>query len=188
MIRKKLKVLTEQEYSVIGTKEPRGTYDRETREKLYWIIEKLRQGKKERTWFERGIYKKFCHADFGLLVRDDIESGGVIAFQGEVRVEGRFVGEIKTSGTLFIAQSGNVVGTVRARSVVCEGAIKGIVHATQKVVIHAKGTIEGDVDTPSFQIDPGGRLEGRCFMMSKASVRKKGPAQVYSGATLGSIN
>lgn len=188
MIRKKLKVLTEQEYSVIGTKEPRGIYDRETREKLYWIIEKLRQSKKACSWFERGIYKKFCHADFGLLIREDVESGGVITFQGEVRVEGRFGGEIKAGGTLFIAQGGNIVGTIRARNVVCEGTIKGIVHATQKVVIHAKGSIEGNVDTPTFQIDPGGRLEGRCFMMSKASVREKGQTQALSSATLGIIN
>jgi hypothetical protein len=41
MVEKKLKNLTLSEYKFLEDKDPQGIYDRETREKLYWIIAKL---------------------------------------------------------------------------------------------------------------------------------------------------
>lgn len=162
MLKKKLKAITEEECDLLESKEPRGTYDRETREKLYWIIEKLRQNKRERTWFESGLYRKFRNADFGLLVRGDTE--GEINFDGTVRIEGKFKGPVNVRDSLFIAGYGKVIGDIHADTVVCKGRITGDVRALKRVEIQPDGIIEGNVHAPSFQIEPGGRFEGRCHM------------------------
>lgn len=172
MLRRKLKAITDEECDLLESKEPFGIYDRDTREKLYGIIEKLKQGKKERTWFESGLYKKFRNADFGLLVRGDTE--GQISFQGTVRIEGKFKGNVKVGDKLLIAYYGNVIGDVHADTIVCKGKIRGAVHAGRKVEVHPDGVIEGNVHAPSFQIDPGGRFEGRCHMTAAPKTKKNG--------------
>lgn len=164
MVRKKLKVLSAQEYGLIESKDPLGIYDHETREALYWVIEKLRQGKKESTWFEGRLYNKFRRANFGLLVNKDSESEGAINFQGTVRIEGRFEGQVKVDGTLVVTESGSVVGNIETETLICQGKIRGSVEASRKVEISCNASVEGDILTPSFQIDRGARFEGRCRM------------------------
>jgi lipoprotein-anchoring transpeptidase ErfK/SrfK len=63
----KLTVLTITEYNLIGNKDPNGSYDRKTREKLYWIIGKLRAHTLTLSRLERRVLKKFSTATFGAL-------------------------------------------------------------------------------------------------------------------------
>ena len=121
------------------------------------------------------MYKKFRNADLGLLVRGDTE--GELSFQGTVRIEGKLKGNVKVGGVLTIAYYGNVIGDIQAETVICKGKIKGIVHAIKKVEIQPDGAIEGNVHAPSFQIDPGGRFEGRCHMTVAPKKNKGGTRQ-----------
>ncbi|MDA8561053.1 L,D-transpeptidase [Nitrospinae bacterium] len=63
----KLIVLTITEYNLIGNKDPNGSYDRKTRENLYWIIEKLRGHTPTLSRLERRVLEKFSTATFGAL-------------------------------------------------------------------------------------------------------------------------
>ena len=63
----KLTVLTITEYNLIGNKDPNGSYDRKTRENLYWIIEKLRAHTPTLSRLERRVLEKFFYATFGAL-------------------------------------------------------------------------------------------------------------------------
>ena len=68
---KKLAVLTITEYNLIGNKDPNGSYDRKTREKLYWTIEKLRTHAQSLSRLERRLLEKFANATFGALEEKD---------------------------------------------------------------------------------------------------------------------
>jgi lipoprotein-anchoring transpeptidase ErfK/SrfK len=59
--------LTVTEYNLIGTKDPSGSYDRKTRENLYWIIEKLRTTNLPLSKLESRLLNKFEKATFGAL-------------------------------------------------------------------------------------------------------------------------
>ena len=63
----KLTVLNITEYNLIGNKDPNGSYDRKTRENLYWIIEKLRSHTPTLSRLERRLLGKFQQATFGAL-------------------------------------------------------------------------------------------------------------------------
>ena len=63
----KLTVLNITEYNLIGNKDPNGSYDRKTRENLYWIIEKLRSHTPTLSRLERRLLGKFQKATFGAL-------------------------------------------------------------------------------------------------------------------------
>jgi len=67
----KLAVLSVPDYNLIAGKSPRGSYDRRTRENLYWIIEKLRVESSRLTPLERRLLEKFGNARFvGLEEKD----------------------------------------------------------------------------------------------------------------------
>lgn len=60
----KLTVLNVPDYNLIANKNPNGSYDRRTRENLYWIIEKLRVESSRLTTLERRLLEKFGNARF----------------------------------------------------------------------------------------------------------------------------
>jgi len=67
----KLAVLNVPDYNLIANKSPNGSYDRRTRENLYWIIEKLRVDPLKLTTLERRLLEKFGNARFmGLEEKD----------------------------------------------------------------------------------------------------------------------
>ena len=71
MTDKKLNVLSITEYNLIATKDPSGAYDRQTRENLYAIIEKLNESRSLLSPLEFTLYKKFREASFAPLEDKD---------------------------------------------------------------------------------------------------------------------
>ncbi len=63
----KLNVLEITDYNLIANKDPRGSYDRKTRENLYWIIEKLRRNTFRLSPLEHRLFQKFHAAAFSAL-------------------------------------------------------------------------------------------------------------------------
>ncbi len=63
----KLAVLNVPDYNLIANKNPNGSYDRRTRENLYWVIDKLRVDPLKLTTLERRLLEKFGNANFAGL-------------------------------------------------------------------------------------------------------------------------
>lgn len=68
---RKLAVLNVPDYNLIANKDPRGSYDRKTRENLYWIIAKLQGNPVRLTSLERRLLEKFGNANFSPLKAKD---------------------------------------------------------------------------------------------------------------------
>lgn len=67
MMAKKLNALNITEFNLLANKDPKGSYDRSTRENLYWIIEKLRSQQSRLSPLEAKLYHKFSVANFAAL-------------------------------------------------------------------------------------------------------------------------
>ncbi len=67
----KLAVLNVPDYNLIANKDPRGSYDRRTRENLYEIIGKLQVNPVRLTSLERRLLEKFGNANFSPLKAKD---------------------------------------------------------------------------------------------------------------------
>lgn len=63
----KLKALNITEYNLIANKDPRGSYDRSTRDNLNGIIEKMRKNFSNLSPLENRVYRKFLFAEFSAL-------------------------------------------------------------------------------------------------------------------------
>ena len=103
----KLTVLNITEYNLIGTKDPNGSYDRKTRENLYWIIEKLRSRTRTLSRLERRLLEKFQNATFGALEERNKKVKFEVAryrlssnFKRTLKLVGSAIGVIIISGIL----------------------------------------------------------------------------------------
>jgi hypothetical protein len=66
-IAEKIKTLTVTEFNLIANKDPKGSYDRRTRETLQHIIHKLKDNHETHTDLERKLFYKFSNAKFDAL-------------------------------------------------------------------------------------------------------------------------
>ena len=89
---------------------------------------------------------------------------GKLTFEGTVRIDGRFKGEIFTDGILVIGEGAEVQAEIDVATVIIEGSVTGNVRAKQLVEIHAPGRVVGNLVTPSLFIDKGVVFEGNCHM------------------------
>lgn len=89
---------------------------------------------------------------------------GKLTFQGAVRIDGHFSGEIMTDDVLVVGNGAKVKAEVHVGSLVLNGEIEGNVFAKQAVEIHAPGLLRGNLTTPALTIDRGVIFEGTCHM------------------------
>jgi cytoskeletal protein CcmA (bactofilin family) len=89
---------------------------------------------------------------------------GKLTFDGTVRIDGRFRGEVFTDDVLVIGEGATVEAEIDVGEVIIQGTVIGNIKAKRSIEIHAPGRVKGDVHTPSLQIDKGVMFEGRSFM------------------------
>lgn len=89
---------------------------------------------------------------------------GKLTFEGTVRIDGRFKGEVFSDDVLVIGDGAQVEATIDVGEVIIQGTVVGNVTAKRSIEIHAPGRVKGDLHTPTLQIDKGVIFEGRSFM------------------------
>jgi cytoskeletal protein CcmA (bactofilin family) len=106
---------------------------------------------------------------------------GKLTFEGTVRIDGRFRGEVFSDDVLVIGEGAIVEAEIDIGEVIIQGTVMGNIKAKRSIEIHAPGRIKGDLHTPSLQIDKGVIFEGRSFMenaVTAAAPRPAAPAPV----------
>lgn len=93
---------------------------------------------------------------------------GKLTFEGTVRIDGEFSGQIDTKGTLVIGQTALVTAEINAANIVIQGRLKGEITATSSLEIHASARVEGSLTAPSLMIEKGAVFDGSCSMGSAA--------------------
>jgi cytoskeletal protein CcmA (bactofilin family) len=94
------------------------------------------------------------------------EFEGKLAFEGKVRIDGNFTGEISTSDTLHIGEGAKVSAEINCGTVIVEGEVVGNIKATGAVELHRPAKVRGDITTPSLSVEKGVIFEGRSKMES----------------------
>ncbi len=113
---------------------------------------------KDKKWeaiFEEGTYT---------LLGKGVDFKGKATFDGSVRIDGHFDGQIVSQDTLVIGESGVVKGEISCESIICSGKIDGNVIASQKVQLLKPAVLIGGILTPSFSMEEGVLFHGTCDM------------------------
>lgn len=101
---------------------------------------------------------------------------GTLIFDGLVRIDGNFEGNIKTNDTLVVANSGNVKAEVEAGLVKISGKFDGTVSAKTKVELYKPAVVTGTIRAAAVQMEEGVVFNGSLEMGEslKTATLKKG--------------
>lgn len=89
---------------------------------------------------------------------------GKLIFNGAVRIDGDFQGEVYGQGSLVVGEGAVVKAKIAVDSVYISGDVQGNIDVKEKINIHATGKFYGDVSTPVFIMEEGALFEGRSHM------------------------
>jgi cytoskeletal protein CcmA (bactofilin family) len=90
---------------------------------------------------------------------------GKLSFEGCVRIDGTFVGEIRSDETLIVGDGAEVraeidVGTLIVRG----GELHGNVRAKEAIELFAPCKVVGNLHSPQISIERGVSFQGQCRM------------------------
>jgi len=90
---------------------------------------------------------------------------GKLAFDGRIRIEGRFEGEIRGDGVLVIGEGADVDADIEVGTcIIVGGTVRGGVRAREAIELHVPAIVTGDLHAPNVFIDRGVQFEGNCRM------------------------
>jgi cytoskeletal protein CcmA (bactofilin family) len=119
-------------------------------------------GKKEEGNVSQG--PRINPADAHTILGREAKFSGKLTFEGAVRIDGKFEGEIFTEDLLLIGPGADVRAKLNVGSVVINGSVEGDVIAKASVEIKAPGRLKGNVMTPTLVIEKGVLFDGSCRM------------------------
>ncbi|MFN2550119.1 MAG: polymer-forming cytoskeletal protein [Myxococcales bacterium] len=89
---------------------------------------------------------------------------GKLLFEGSVRIDGKFSGEIVSTDTLIIGEGAEVKANVQVGTLTCLGDYQGDARASKSVELKAPAKVRGNITTASIVIDRGVFFDGTCKM------------------------
>ena len=115
------------------------------------------------------------------MEKDIVNIGKSVVIKGELNgsedltIEGHVEGTIELrEHVLTIGPNGRIKAQVFAKSVIVLGEVNGNVTASEKVDIREKGSVDGDIVSPSVAIAEGAHFRGSVDMQRKGPNQSQG--------------
>jgi len=103
-------------------------------------------------------------SELDTILAEDIEFTGNLGFKEPLMIKGKFSGDIRAEGDLFIGKKAEVHARIEARVVSVQGKVKGNIYASERVELAASSSVEGDITAPDIVMESGCRFNGICTM------------------------
>jgi len=89
---------------------------------------------------------------------------GNIETYGNIRVEGKVTGNVKSKSKVALGNSSHVQGNIIAQNADIEGEVRGRLEVSELLVLKATAVINGDIVTGKLVVEPGAVFNGSCKM------------------------
>jgi cytoskeletal protein CcmA (bactofilin family) len=94
----------------------------------------------------------------GTIVEGNIEASG------NIRIEGRINGSVKSKSKIALGQSSYVEGNIIAQNAEISGEVKGVVEVSDQLILRPSAVIAGDIITGKLIVESGAVFNGGCKM------------------------
>ena len=136
---------------------------------------------KKQKWYNYKIGGKSMFKKNDKLTIDEvinIEAGmeGSLKFNSPInlRISGKFEGELETKGVLIIGEKADVKAkTIKGDNITIEGKVKGDIISSKRLELSATARVIGNVEAPILVIQEGAMLKGDCSMPVEDAERKE---------------
>jgi cytoskeletal protein CcmA (bactofilin family) len=89
---------------------------------------------------------------------------GKLLFEGTVRIDGKFSGEIISTDMLIIGEGAEVKANVQVGTLTCLGDYQGDAKATKAIELKSPAKVRGNLTTASIVVERGVFFDGTCKM------------------------
>jgi cytoskeletal protein CcmA (bactofilin family) len=89
---------------------------------------------------------------------------GNIETYGNIRIEGKVTGNVKSKSKVALGNSSHVAGNIVAQNADIEGEVKGKLEIAEMLVLKSTAVINGDIVTGKLVVEPGAIFNGTCKM------------------------
>lgn len=89
---------------------------------------------------------------------------GKLTFDGTVRIDGEFVGDIESKGTLLVGETARIEGTVRVNNATVAGAVTGTMIVYETLEIESMGRVSGEIHVSTLITARGAVVDGSIKM------------------------
>lgn len=94
----------------------------------------------------------------GTVVRGDVDTFG------NIRIEGKMIGDLKTKSKAVLGDSSNLEGNIIAQNAEILGHVAGKVEVAELLVLKGTAVIDGDIVTNKLVVESGASFNGSCKM------------------------
>ena len=127
--------------------------------------------------------KRKSKEEINALLGWGTEFEGKMTFEGAVRVDGKFTGEVQSKGMLIIGEKAVVRAEIQAGVVLVHGEAHGTINAKSRIEAYPPARIYGDIYSPILVLGEGVIFEGTSHMTGEPEEMGsiKIPGQKHNG-------
>ena len=89
---------------------------------------------------------------------------GSLETYGNIRVEGKVVGNVKTKSKVALGQSSRVEGGILAQNAEVAGEVQGTLEVSELLLLKPTAVVHGDIITNKLIVESGAAFNGSCKM------------------------
>ena len=89
---------------------------------------------------------------------------GNIETYGNIRIEGKVIGNVKTKSKVALGQSCKVEGNILAQNAEVAGEVVGRIEIGEQLLLRPSAVINGDIITNKLIVESGATFNGGCKM------------------------
>lgn len=118
-------------------------------------------------------------SDLNALLGRGSEFEGKLTFEGTVRIDGKFTGQIQSGDVLVVGEGAKISAEISVGTIIVHGEVTGNIRAKNAIELHHPARVRGNVETPSLMIEKGVIFEGQAKM---ENLDKSAPAKAAVAA------
>ena len=117
--------------------------------------------------------------NFTTLLGPGTEYQGKLTFKGQVRIEGRFSGEIESDGKLVLGRNAEVDANIRVHELEVQGTLRGDILVEKRTILYRTAKLYAALTTPLLTMEEGALLQG-ALQMGTEDIRNKSEKKLNS--------
>lgn len=105
----------------------------------------------------------FPATEITALLGRGTEFEGKLCFDGRVRIDGRFRGEIRGEDVLVVGEGADIEADIEVGTLIVKGGrLQGNIRARTAIELYIPAEVSGSLLSPEIHMDKGVRLTGSC--------------------------
>ena len=94
----------------------------------------------------------------GTIITGDIESSG------DIRIDGKLIGNLSSKAKVLIGQDGIVEGDIIGQQADIMGKVTGKIKIYELLQLRGKSNVSGEITTGKLEVEPSASFNGSCQM------------------------